>query len=467
MSKITQLQRLVHQDWPERGPGGGPGNFDQVIGRSSSGGSTTAAASDPNAAPGTPNFDFSDPNSIYTAISGVPTPAPRDLGGELETLTEYLPELNRINTDARVEAGRRLYEQQLDMFLDRLPSVQSSLLEGELDANEQLTRQNVDLYRESMLGDQGILDTFDRARDLETQQGIDRLTDYGAPMVGAIEGIYDSVPQTEIVQTLRDQAMTGLEAGMDLTSEEERFIEQQSRQGYAARGMERSGASIGNELLSLYGLGRDVQNQRRNFALQVDQYADSRAASRANAIADTLLGRQPASGPQTTQLFGTAGSPAQAGQVSAMYPSGQSMTGQALNYGSGLFGQNYEGAFSQYNNQTNLLASLYGGQIQLDAAEAQADAARSAGGMGLFGDLLGAGATIGSAAIMSSDARAKTAVERIGTTPGGVPWYRFEYRDQPGTKHEGVMAQEARVLFPAAVHTAEDGLLAVDYSQIA
>lgn len=465
MALLTRLQRLADRRYPMRGPGGGPGTPPSVTANSSSGGSTTAASSDPNAEPGTIDFDFSDPNSIYNAMMGVPTPAPRDLGGELETLTEYLPQINQINTDARVEGQRRLYEQQLDLFLDRLPSVQSSLLEGELDANEQLTRQNVDLYRESMLGDQGVLDTFGEARARESQLGIDRLTEYGTPMVGAIEGIYDSVPQTEIVQTLRDQAMTGLEAGMDLTPEEQRFVQQQSREAYAARGMERSDASVGNELLSLYGMGRDVQDQRRQFALGVDQYADSRAASRANAIADTLLGRQPASAPQTTQLFGTAGSPAQAGQVSAMYPSGQSMTGQALNYGSGLFGQNYEGAFSQYNNQTNLLGSLYGGQIQLDAAEAQASAARSAGGMGLFGDMLGAGATIGAAII--SDARTKTAVRRLGTTPGGLPWYAFEYIDEPGVAHEGVMAQEARILFPDAVVAAEDGLLAVDYSRIA
>jgi len=61
---------------------------------------------------------------------------------------------------------------------------------------------------------------------------------------------------------------------------------------------------------------------------------------------------------------------------------------------------------------------------------------QSAGQAFLGGAMSGAG-MMGSA---FSDRRLKRNVERIGTTPGGYPWYRFEYLwGEPG---EGVMADE-------------------------
>ena len=64
-----------------------------------------------------------------------------------------------------------------------------------------------------------------------------------------------------------------------------------------------------------------------------------------------------------------------------------------------------------------------------------------------------------------SDRRLKTDVRRIGTTPGGLPWYSFRYV-WGGPVVLGVMADDAARLFPEAV-VEVGGFLAVEYSRIA
>ena len=59
-----------------------------------------------------------------------------------------------------------------------------------------------------------------------------------------------------------------------------------------------------------------------------------------------------------------------------------------------------------------------------------------------------------------SDKRLKTNIARVGALPSGLPVYRFEYVWSPVT-HIGVMAQEALMRFPEAVHEI-DGFLVVD-----
>jgi hypothetical protein len=59
-----------------------------------------------------------------------------------------------------------------------------------------------------------------------------------------------------------------------------------------------------------------------------------------------------------------------------------------------------------------------------------------------------------------SDARLKSNVRRLGTTPGGTPWYSYTIF---GRQEEGVMAHEAP---PEAVSVGPGGFLMVDYSKV-
>jgi hypothetical protein len=76
---------------------------------------------------------------------------------------------------------------------------------------------------------------------------------------------------------------------------------------------------------------------------------------------------------------------------------------------------------------------------------------------GLFG--------LGGAALSAfSDARLKRDVERIGSLPSGLPVYNYRYL-WSNAPQVGVMAHEARKLFPDAV-SEMGGFLAVDYGKV-
>lgn len=79
---------------------------------------------------------------------------------------------------------------------------------------------------------------------------------------------------------------------------------------------------------------------------------------------------------------------------------------------------------------------------------------------GLFQDLLGTAAQVGSAAIMACDARLKENVSRIGATDGGVPLYVFNYKgdDRPVI---GPIAQEVAELQPAALGPTIGGAMTI------
>ena len=80
-------------------------------------------------------------------------------------------------------------------------------------------------------------------------------------------------------------------------------------------------------------------------------------------------------------------------------------------------------------------------------------------------NILGAAGTAARAAAAFSDVRLKRDIERVGELASGLPVYSFRYvwSDE---QHVGVMAQEARALFPDAVVEHANGFLMVDYSAI-
>ena len=89
---------------------------------------------------------------------------------------------------------------------------------------------------------------------------------------------------------------------------------------------------------------------------------------------------------------------------------------------------------------------------------------------GMFG---GAGAAAGAAGARppmhsgpGSDRRIKTDIEPIGQR-NGHNWYKFRYVwEDPGTVHEGVMAQEVMQTRPDAVSTHPMGFFVVDYDAL-
>lgn len=64
-----------------------------------------------------------------------------------------------------------------------------------------------------------------------------------------------------------------------------------------------------------------------------------------------------------------------------------------------------------------------------------------------------------------SDIRLKTNIERVGTSPRGYSWYRWDWIDGSGSA-VGVIAQEVALQDPSAVQAGSAGFLTVDYRKV-
>jgi hypothetical protein len=82
--------------------------------------------------------------------------------------------------------------------------------------------------------------------------------------------------------------------------------------------------------------------------------------------------------------------------------------------------------------------------------------ARNAGLYGLAG-------TAGTAAMMFSDRRLKSNIERIGTHPLGIGVYEYDIFDR---RERGVMADEVEAVMPEAVMLHPSGYKMVNYGMI-
>lgn len=81
-------------------------------------------------------------------------------------------------------------------------------------------------------------------------------------------------------------------------------------------------------------------------------------------------------------------------------------------------------------------------------------------------EVLGGVAAKAAPALILSDVRLKRNIRRLGAMPSGLPVYCFQYL-WDDVCHIGVMAQEARGIFPEAVFMGPGGYLMVDYARIA
>jgi len=81
------------------------------------------------------------------------------------------------------------------------------------------------------------------------------------------------------------------------------------------------------------------------------------------------------------------------------------------------------------------------------------------------GQMLGTLGQLGAAAIMASDVRLKTNIQRVGITEGGHNWYSWDWIDGSGSSR-GVLAQEVALRVPSAVMRAANDCLYVDYAQL-
>ena len=265
-------------------------------------------------------------------------------------------------------------------------------------------------------------------QQMQAQQPYSSLQD--TPAGGYVGAVRDFAPNQKIGQSanmLLNQSQRELAAGRSLTSEEQRMADQSARSAYAARGMALGNQAIGAEILNR----ADVSNQRYQQRLQnaasaaqvglsQQELAQSAQAQRyqqamgreelsantqVNAFNQSLARNQAEqqvynAGTQAQMLQSNLGNQAmsqlqasQAPMIQAFYkqPILQGQENQAQQMAMAMQQQ----AGPQYFNpesQTGM-GSIYGAynsQMNLAGAQAQANAAKSAGKSGMMGALGGA-----------------------------------------------------------------------------
>jgi hypothetical protein len=272
-----------------------------------------------------------------------------------------------------------------------------------------------------------------RAGELQREQlGLQRADDVSAlrefaPQV--VEAYREADPRSAALADLAQQQAETLyaEAEGELSPERRRLAEQAARQGSLARGRIGDESSIAAEIL-----GREqFKSGLRAEARQAGAGAFGQQRQMAGDVGMTILGRPSAAIGLGGQMLGQA----QAGAAGPMGPQ--------------LFDPNVG---------INMAMQQRSQDINLMGAQAQANAAKSAGMMGAMGSIAGA-------AIMASDSRLKRNIKRIGTHITGIGIYCYNYI-WGDTMHIGVMAQELQKVKPEAVIETESGYLAVDYNKL-
>ena len=132
--------------------------------------------------------------------------------------------------------------------------------------------------------------------------------------------------------------------------------------------------------------------------------------------------------------------------------------------------QGFSGNIGANSSAGSMLNQLYGNQLSAWNAQQQANATSSAGLGNLIGTV-GVGAMKYGPALMASDERLKTNIQKIGSLDNGIALYRYEFK--PEFQEElghgmqiGVLAQEVEKVIPEAVSEWRDGYKMVDYAKV-
>lgn len=214
----------------------------------------------------------------------------------------------------------------------------------------------------------------------------------------------------------------------------------------------------GNEMQRLFGMQMQTANTGFNQNLQGAQF-QNQALGQAAALDQSRMGAQNAAMAQQQNLNQSFADQQNRLRQQAIAEQMQ-RRGMSLNEMNALLsGQQVQMPNMPSFNPAgraetpNILgATQMGYDAQLGAYNAQ-----QAG----FGNLLGAGAQLGSAAFMFSDRRLKSNIKRVGTHPAlGVGIYAYTMMGMP---QHGVIAQEVQAVRPDLVRRHANGFLQVNY----
>lgn len=353
--------------------------------------------------------------------AGTPSwvPTRRVCGGGKGTSNPYDPQIGAA-AGASAATAARAQQFSEDYYRDTI----APLLERTVASGEQQTAHMNELYDVNI----GNL-----------RQANQRYTQYGIP---AENRYYDMVDQYSNDDEYQRQAMT---AKGDVAASQQGQRDQMMRT-FSGLGIDPTSpgavAAMRSGAVNDAAVEAGAMNRARTAARNLGMQLKSDAAN---------FGR----GGQSGILQFGAGAQ---GNAQGAFGISQGALGSAV--GAGQAQQaGYQTALQGYGQNLNAYTSLGNTSMQ---ASAQQQSALYAG----LGSMAGLAMSGG-----HSDLRMKENIERVGTTPGGAPVYRFDYKpefkDRAGHgTFVGVMAQDLLHVQPEAVGVSPDGYMFVDYTKV-
>ena len=286
-------------------------------------------------------------------------PPPRDIGKE-----------TRDSLQAQVDLAPQTYDSE-KTFRPLYAQLDTKIMQDQLLGTPD--QQGIlDLYRTKLqpyMREQSLLDQQTNS-ELATAQRTADVADVEALGARANAAFRANNP---IISELSDQALADVKLRGQLSTEEQRNLDQMTRADFSQRGMARSNPAVVSEFMSRDSVARNKMMQDRQFALTVaDKTQDPWLA---------IVGRP------STQVNSAAG--------------GQGMMGQvdySLNSGNKMFGMN-QGQFANYASQLNSDNFDQANNFSIMSANANSanSASKQQGMMGMIGAGIGAVGTIAAA----------------------------------------------------------------------
>jgi hypothetical protein len=201
---------------------------------------------------------------------------------------------------------------------------------------------------------------YDQATAFQQKFGQGQMDLFGGLGAQATRNAYNSMDAGTrgLYDTIQSQASSDLALGSSLNEQETNLGQQAARAAAEARGLNYGNQGVGMEVLNNYNLGQQRLQQRRQYAGQAYQMGQGLQQYGAQAYLQPIM--------QSSQAFGLGG----------IY--------QGAQFGADSLGSGFLQPESQY------LANIRGGAIQMANAREAASAQRSAGMAGGIGALVGA-----------------------------------------------------------------------------
>lgn len=232
--------------------------------------------------------------------------------------------------------------------------------------------------------------------------------------------------------------------------------------GIEAQNAQQNAAAQNNALSQFYGTQADMNQFNAGQANANNQFN----AGQANDLAKFNASQELA---QRQQQMQTA---ALIADIQAQRDAGQINDAQAQAQIAQMMWQIQQQQASAVPNQLATVGSLLNPGGTLNTITGQTinsqgtNVSKSSGG--LLGDILGAAASLGSAAIAKSERRVKRDIELLGRDDDGLGVYRYNYiwDDNDEMPRIGVMVDEVETLRPWALGPVVDGIRTVNYGAL-